>query len=285
MIFTRRPRRTEHIVEHEGGELTYVLPAYRDLAVSQNIVESKGLCVPTFAELSSIVYDALKTPEGKSSRFSNEKHLRIIRKLLESHILLSSTGVFTVPHRGFYIVDRCSVGSDGRPIRRDLSEIERKLEQGEPSVRIIPSHIRESQNIVIQERHFGRLGTRFYSHCTPGPFEDPDLSDLYGPDYYPGGKQRIDFLKGLAGEKGAQKLIKAGKKFYGPSELIMNEYIVGNDDPSGSKLEANMSGISLNSYRNMDGWSYNRLCTMANLVVGERGFAVVGVRPKGGELK
>jgi hypothetical protein len=124
-----REGRTDLDITHNGQDLTFVHPSYRPntYAIVKEAIESAGLKTPTMAESASLVHTAFNSDD----KYSNE-----IKGTMKDRYLWAFTGTLYVPNRGAYIQDNPQI-SNGMPYM-DSSELERKLEAKDPSVRFVP---------------------------------------------------------------------------------------------------------------------------------------------------
>ncbi len=121
--------RTELAVPHKDGELTFIHPyhgpnVYADVALS---IQQAGLQTPTLAETASLVHAAFP---------SEDKYSTEIKALMKKRYFWASTGIHYVPKEGAYIQDHPEIRK-GMPFM-EKSELARKLEAHDPSVRFVP---------------------------------------------------------------------------------------------------------------------------------------------------
>ncbi len=128
------PAYTKLYVPHLDGELTFIHPfkgpaVYAELA---NQLDKDSLGRPTASQNSSLIHSAWETQkESPNEQFSKE-----IISLLKSNWLACFTGIHYVPNEGAYIQDFPEI-RDGR-VFMEKSELVRKLEANDPSVRFVP---------------------------------------------------------------------------------------------------------------------------------------------------
>ncbi|MEK6883183.1 MAG: hypothetical protein AABY22_26390, partial [Nanoarchaeota archaeon] len=171
--------RTELTVVHEGQKLTFIHPPRGPGTYSQieDLIEYKdeekkeksGLKAPTMAQTASLVYAAFFSGDEKVERYANE-----IKRILENNWLWGFTGLLYVLKKGAYIRDKPEVKNE-MPYMNE-SDLVKKLDQKDPSVRFIP---------------FGfKVGEQ-----TPKQLE------------------KNPFVIGIAGKEGAQKIAEIADKF------------------------------------------------------------------------
>jgi len=122
--------RTKLIVPHKDKELVFLHPKYGPNTYA-NIgaeIERDGLARPTMAETASLVYGAFNSDDNY---YSKE-----IKKIMKDHLLFGFTGIFYVPGKGAYFQDNPET-RDEKPFM-DESELVRKLESNDPTVRHVP---------------------------------------------------------------------------------------------------------------------------------------------------
>jgi len=158
-------RETEIEVPHEGSTVTFVYDLHGpdSFASVGNSIEQAGLAKPTMPHMASLLYQALNTEEPE---FSD-----IWETMKSKTGLLAYTASLYVPRKGFYFQDNPRI-SEGL-VLMDESELEKRLESHDPTVRFVP-----------YETH-----NRY-----PGKY--PSRSE-YAKD---------PFMIGLAGKEGAEKL-------------------------------------------------------------------------------
>lgn len=126
--------KTEFIVQHKGGGLSFlcshacVLSKGKTFVETKKYLQEKGLIFPTLAEIASIVYAAYQSPKEEYSK-------RVI-ELLERESVWANNGILAVPKKGLYIQDSPEV-KWGKNLNE--SELEEKLDAGDPSVRLVTS--------------------------------------------------------------------------------------------------------------------------------------------------
>ncbi len=160
--------RTKLIVDHNGEDLTFLHPAYgpNNYATTEKQIKEEGLVAPTIAKMASFLYGTHQNPE---ERFSKG-----IINLSKTNWLWAFTGSLYIPKEGVYIQDNPEV-KEGMPFM-DKSELVKKLEVNDPSVRFIP---------------FG---------FKTGEMSPLDLS-------------KNSYIISLAGEEGAEKLAEVADKY------------------------------------------------------------------------
>nr|MBA4405585.1 hypothetical protein [Nanoarchaeum sp.] len=120
--------------------LTFAYPGYYgNYAGCQRKIRQAGEQTPTYAQLVDIVYEAVvKDP---TNQYSQE-----IKKIMKQDWLWGSTSSLFVPS-GVYVQDRPILGSDGLPIMKE-SELEAKLQAGDPSVRFVELNFEKVFDLV-----------------------------------------------------------------------------------------------------------------------------------------
>ncbi|MBI2671085.1 hypothetical protein HYX18_03870, partial [Candidatus Woesearchaeota archaeon] len=90
--------RTELTTDHDGRDLTFVVPSYgpNTYAGVRDLIEKDGLKTPTMAETASLVCTAFNSDD----KYSNE-----IKQLMKDRWLWAFTGTLYVPNKGAYIQD------------------------------------------------------------------------------------------------------------------------------------------------------------------------------------
>ena len=163
--------RTEIWVPHNGKEIAFIYQEFGPDTYANNktVIEQAELRTPTVAETASLLdraYDN-KDPNYESPEFSH------IRKRMNSNWLWAFTGTLWTPE-GAYIQDDPET-REGMPFM-DQSELVKKLESKDPSVRFVP-----------------------YGFKT-GRISSLELS-------------KNSYVIGLAGEEGADKLARVADTF------------------------------------------------------------------------
>ena len=162
-----REGRTELDTTFNGKTLTFVASSYGPntyLGVKEAI-EQDGYKTPTMAENASLVHTAFN---------SDDKYSNGIKGIMKDRWLWSFTGNLYLPNKGVYIQDNPEI-RDGRVIM-DESDLVKKLESKDPSVRFVP---------------FG--------------FETESMSPMQ--------LAKNAYVIGLAGEEGADKLAEVADEF------------------------------------------------------------------------
>ena len=164
-------------VPHGKDKLTFAYPAkgpgiYAQVAED---IDQDGLARPTLAETASILH-----PGFCDEQAMQEPEFAEIRKLIKDRWLWAFTGILYVPNEGTYIQDNPEI-RNGMPFM-EKSELVRKLEESDPSVRHVP---------------FGY------------PIEKMSPVEL----------SKNPFIIGLAGEEGADKLAQIADKYKGKPYL------------------------------------------------------------------
>lgn len=202
--------RTELTVKHNGGDLTFIHPAY-GFDTYFNVgrqIEQGNLRRPTMAEQVSLAYTAFNSDD----RYSEE-----IKDIMRKRALWGFTGNLYIPKKGAYIENDPKIRGDS--IFMDESELIRKLEANDSSVRFVP---------------FGyKVG-------------EMNLLDL----------AKNEYVKALVeGEEGAEKLAEVASSFKRKPRLIGYEYV---NEPlirvSALDSDWNFGGrLDVGGYRG-DGW-------------------------------
>ena len=122
--------RIELSAQHLDGEVTFIYPfaGPNTFAKVGEQINSQNLIRPTMAQTASLVYSAWQNPE--------EKYSAEIIKVLKSRWLWAFNGLLYTS-KGVYIQDLPKT-ENGR-VSLSLSELEKKLKQGDPSVRFVPN--------------------------------------------------------------------------------------------------------------------------------------------------
>ena len=121
-------RRTQLIVPHSGGELTFLHPPYGpDTYANVGLaIQQDNLKRPTMAETASLVHAAFN---------SDNKYSTEIKEIMEQAWLWAFTGTLYTPD-GAFIQDDPEI-RDGMPFM-DRESLEQKLNAKDPSVRHVP---------------------------------------------------------------------------------------------------------------------------------------------------
>ena len=90
-------------------------------------IETDNLITPTFSELISLVHTVFN---------SDDKYREEINRLVVKSRLWGFTGILYIPNKGAYIQDNPEIKND-RPFMEE-SDLERRLEANDPSVRHVP---------------------------------------------------------------------------------------------------------------------------------------------------
>nr|MBA4405584.1 hypothetical protein [Nanoarchaeum sp.] len=107
--------------------LEFSRPAYKgNYAECQRQIAQAGEQTPTYAQIADLAYETIVEYP------SNE-----MKQIIKQNGLFGFTGSLFVP-KGVYVQDRPILGSDGLPIMKE-SELEAKLQAGDPSVRFVES--------------------------------------------------------------------------------------------------------------------------------------------------
>lgn len=160
--------RIEVEVPHQKGRVTFAYPAkgFGTYANVQKAIESDDLTAPTMAQTASLVYIANQNP--------NEPEFKDVTSKLNSNWLWGFNGILYVPNQGAYIQDSPKI-VNGK-VAMDKSELVKKFESGDKSVRFVPFGFKtESQKV----------------------------SEL----------AKNAFIVALAGEEGAEKLAKVSESY------------------------------------------------------------------------
>ena len=159
--------RTELTLVHNGENLTFIYPCFGPdtYANVNDLIEEAKLERPTMSQTASLVHAAFN---------SDDKYSTEIKELLKKRWLWTFTGILYVPNEGAYIQDKPRI-KDRMPFI-EKSELVKKLEQNDHSVRFVP---------------FG--------------FKTESMK--------PSELAKNKFVVGLAGEEGAEKLAEISDKF------------------------------------------------------------------------
>tara|TARA_Y100000310_G_scaffold272474_1_gene287443 strand:- start:11139 stop:11882 length:744 start_codon:yes stop_codon:yes gene_type:complete len=194
-------RRGEIGVPHRGKVLNFMLPPY-GLDNESNLgqyLEQAGLRKPTMAELASFthsIFHDYPRPISEWKRGGTEdNHVWARDVAMGGNRTCTSTGALYVPGDGVYFQDGVEIFQDygeikGRVPSMNKSDLVRRLEEGDPSVRHIP---------------FG------YKNRSMSP---RDLA-------------RSEFLIGLTGPEEAEKLAEVASKLRHDPFLFANPYSLG----------------------------------------------------------
>ena len=117
--------KTELTVSHNGNDLTFIYPSFDSFYPERSIDEAE-LGRPTLAQTVSLVHTAFNSDDVYSEE---------IKKRIKDGVL-AFTGVLYVPNKGVYFEDDPKV-SFGMPKMKE-SELIKKLEKNDPSVRFVP---------------------------------------------------------------------------------------------------------------------------------------------------
>ena len=131
--------RTELTVKHNGQDLTFIHPAYGPdtYATVGRLIEENGLIRPTMAQTASLVHTVFDRYEDiYDFAYDNEYAINIRKIMRKLEGLWAFTGSLYVPKKGVYVQDNPEI-RDGIPFM-DESELIRKLEANDPSVRFVP---------------------------------------------------------------------------------------------------------------------------------------------------
>ncbi len=155
---------------HLDGEISFIPrafgPDYRGVVAKQ--IKEAGLEFPTMAQNASLVHTAWQNPK---QRYSAD-----IRKLQMFYWMRDSDGILYIPNEGAYIDDNPQV--QGNFISMDKSNLVKRLESGDLSVRFVPFGFK------IGEQSSRKLA-------------------------------KNQFVIALAGEEGAEKLAEVSDKYNG----------------------------------------------------------------------
>ncbi|MBI2671189.1 hypothetical protein HYX18_04415 [Candidatus Woesearchaeota archaeon] len=157
--------RTELTTDHNGRDLTFVAPSYGPNTYAQvgEQIDAAGLQRPTMAETASLVHTAFN---------SDDKYSTEIKQIMKDRWLWVFEKNLYLPGKGVYIYPQ---PKGGIPNMTE-SELERKLEASDPSVRFVP---------------FG--------------YETGSMSSMK--------LSKNPYVIALAGEEGAEKLAEVADKF------------------------------------------------------------------------
>jgi len=160
-------RRPELIVTHNGKDLTFLYPAYGPKSYTniKRLIEKDGFATPTMAETVSLVHAAFN---------SDGDYNKKIKDVIKDRFLCAFTGTLFVPNKGAYVQDRPEL-RDGR-IFMEESELVKKLEENDSSVRFVPFNYRTGEMTPLE-------------------------------------LARNSYIIALAGEEGAEKLSEVSDKF------------------------------------------------------------------------
>ena len=128
-------------VDHKGKDLTFVHPSYGPDTYANvgSEIEREGLIRPTMSEITSLFHSAFN---------SDNKYSKEIQKLMKDRYLWGCTGTLYVPNKGAYIQDDPEV-RNGMPFMEE-SELVRKLESSDPSVRFVPFGFQTEEMTSLQ---------------------------------------------------------------------------------------------------------------------------------------
>jgi hypothetical protein len=145
---------------------TFIHPAYRGtFAQLGEAINADGLQRPTMADTADLVHTAYN---------SNDKYSNEIKGIMKDGFFYVFNGNLYIPNRGVYIQDNPQL-TNGR-VFMDSSELERKIEAKDPSVRFVPFGFKTGEMTPME------LG-------------------------------RNSFVIGLAGEEGAEKLAEVADTY------------------------------------------------------------------------
>ncbi len=134
---------TRFTIPHDGKRLTFIYPPFGLNHTFNNAVaiERADLAKPTFAELTSLLGAVL--PPNDTNRLE-------ILKLIESKWLFAYTGILYVPDKGAYIQDNPKIR--GQEIFMEESDLIKKLDEKDPSVRYVPFGFKIGTMIPLELR-------------------------------------------------------------------------------------------------------------------------------------
>src|SRR3989338_10437682 len=121
--------RAELTVDHLGRDLTFIHPHFGPDTYANvgSQIEQAGLIRPTISEITSLAHTSYNSDDNYSKK---------IQKLMKDYWLRGFTGSLYVPNKGAFIQDDPQI-RNGMPFM-DESELVRKLEANDPSVRFVP---------------------------------------------------------------------------------------------------------------------------------------------------
>jgi len=172
---------TKLTVDHLGRNLiTFVHPSYgRDTYANVGLqIEQADLIRPTMSQITSLAHASCNTNYPIEGRLTTEeerqeRYAKEIKQMMWDALNLGFTGSHYVPNKGAYIQDDPQI-RNGMPFMEE-SELVRKLEANDPSVRFVP---------------FGfRVGK-----MTPAQLAENE------------------YIRGLVGDEGAEKLAEMASK-------------------------------------------------------------------------
>src|SRR3989338_4017898 len=133
--------RTELTTTHQGQDLTFVHPSYGPDTYANvgSQIEQAGLIRPTMSQITSLAHTSCN---------SNDKYSKEIQKIMKDNWLWGFTGTLYVPNKGAYIQEDPQI-RNGMPFM-DESELVRKLEANDPSVRFVPFGFKVGEMTPIQ---------------------------------------------------------------------------------------------------------------------------------------
>lgn len=137
-----RRGQTEIDVPHNGNTISFVYDrhgpdTYANVA---NSIQKADLASPTMAETASLLHPVFH--QGEEKEFSE------IKDLMKNKWLWAFTGTLYVPNKGAYVQDHPEI-RDGMPFM-DESELVKKLEASDPSVRFVPFGFKTGSMTPIQ---------------------------------------------------------------------------------------------------------------------------------------
>ena len=121
--------RTELTADHLGRDLTFIHPHFGPDTYANvgSQIEQADLIRPTMSQITSLAHTSFN---------SDDKYSKEIVQLMKNAYLRGFTGSHYVPRKGAYIQDDPQI-RNGMPFM-DESELVRKLEANDPSVRFVP---------------------------------------------------------------------------------------------------------------------------------------------------
>ena len=133
--------RTELTADHLGRDLTFIHPSYGPDTYANvgSQIEQAGLIRPTMSQITSLAHTSFN---------SDDKYSKEIVELMKDAYLRGFTGSHYVPNKGAYIQEDPQI-RNGMPFM-DESELVRKLEANDPSVRFVPFGFKVGEMTPIQ---------------------------------------------------------------------------------------------------------------------------------------
>jgi|SRR3989344_4873326 len=133
--------RAELTVDHLGRDLTFIHPHFGPDTYANvgSQIEQAGLIRPTISEITSLAHTSYNSDDNYSKK---------IQKLMKDYWLRGFTGSLYVPNKGAFIQDDPQI-RNGMPFM-DESELVRKLEANDPSVRFVPFGFKVGEMTPIQ---------------------------------------------------------------------------------------------------------------------------------------